>query len=266
MATSQDFAQKRPRKLWWLVGGVLFMLMVLLQMPASWLLGKYAPDNRYIQYVSGNIWQGSLIWQLPTSGGALTGSGTWTWQPWQLFLGKFGADAQLQSGQTRLDGQLSIGRHGWSVAEMDGKISPETLRQLVSWQLPDTPIQVNNLQLAYQDADSGQAAGFYDADGQLTWVGGTLGYPNGGQHLYLTIPPMRAQLSAEQKDNQARLQLNLLDNQDKRLGDIYIDGNQMLDISLTQRLLEQMPNYKGKAPQDTNVVSVRQPLMQLGAR
>ena len=266
MATSQDFAQKRPRKLWWLIGFALFMLMVLLQMPASWLLGKYAPDNRYVQYVSGNIWQGSLIWQLPSGGSMLTGSGTWTWRPWQLFLGKLGADVELQSGQTRLEGQLGVGRHGWEVADMDGKIAPETLRQWVSWQLPETPIQVNNLQLAYQEATDAQAAGFYEADGQLTWVGGTLGYPSGGQYLYLTVPPMHAQLSAEQKDNQARLQMHLLDNQDKRLGDIYIDGNQMLDISLTQRLLENVPSYQGSAPQDTNVVTVRQPLTQLGAR
>ena len=77
---------------------------------------------------------------------------------------------------------------------------------------------------------------------------------------------MHAQLSAEQKDNQARLQMHLLDNQDKRLGDIYVDGNQMLDISLTQRLLENVPSYQGSAPQDTNVVTVRQPLTQLGAR
>ena len=35
----------------------------------------------------------------------------------------------------------------------------------------------------------------------------------------------------------------------------------MLDVSLTQRLLENMAEYKGEAPQDTPVVSVRQPLL-----
>lgn len=40
----------------------------------------------------------------------------------------------------------------------------------------------------------------------------------------------------------------------------------MLDVSLTQRLLENMPEYSGQAPQDTPVVSVRQPLLSgLGA-
>lgn len=41
-----------------------------------------------------------------------------------------------------------------------------------------------------------------------------------------------------------------MNNQDKRLGDLYIDGDNMLDVSLTQRLLENMPEYKGQAPQD----------------
>ncbi|GAA0310263.1 type II secretion system protein N [Psychrobacter aestuarii] len=266
MAKSSDVAQKRPRKLWWLVGCMVFMLMVIVQMPASWLLDKYAADNRYVQYVSGNLWQGSLVWQLPSGNTALTGAGTWTWQPWQLLLGTVGADVELQSGQTRLSGEARIHRQGWQVENMDGKIAPETLRQWVSWQLPDAPIQANNVRLSYQKADEGRAAGFDEADGQLTWVGGMLGYPKGGQYMYLTLPPMHAQLSAVQKDAQSRLHMQLLDNQDKRLGDIYLDGTQMLDISLTQRLLEQMPSYQGKAPQDTNVVNVRQPITQLGAR
>ncbi len=150
---------------------------------------------------------------------------------------------------------------------MSGKIAPETLASVVDWQLPNTPIQVNNVSLQRQsgssaaDNESNKAlAGFTQADGQLTWVGGEVGYPSGGKVFYITMPVMRAELSAEQKNNQNLLHINLLNNQDKRLGDLYIDGDMMLDVSLTQRLLENMPEYKGQAPQDTPVVSVRQPL------
>ena len=269
---------KRPRKLWWLFGFVLFALFAVLQMPAAWLLEKYAPDTPYVQHVSGNLWQGSAIWQLPVSATPLTGAAEWSWQPWHLLLGKLGAEVDISSEQTRLNGQVKVGSSSWQVQNMSGKIAPETLASVVDWQLPNAPIQVNNVSLKRQSAANAAAssssensgknvAGFSEASGQLTWVGGEVGYPSGGKVFYITMPALRAELSAEQKNNKNLLHINLVNNQDKRLGDLYIDGDNMLDVSLTQRLLENMPEYKGQAPQDTPVVSVRQPLLDgLGAR
>lgn len=271
-------SHKRPRKLWWLIGLILFALFAVLQMPASWLLEKYAPETPYVQHVSGNLWQGSAIWQIPVSATPLTGTAEWSWQPWHLLLGKLSADVDINSEQTRLNGQVKIGLNSWQVTDMSGKIASETLANVVDWQLPNTPIQVNNVSLKRRsgsnmsaDTDSSKPTskppGFIQADGQLTWVGGEIGYPSGGKIFYLTMPALRAELSAEQKNNKNLLHINLLNNQDKRLGDLYLDGDNMLDVSLTQRLLENMPDYKGQAPQDTPVVSVRQPLLNgLGAR
>ena len=247
-------------------------------MPAAWLLEKYAPDTPYVQHVSGNLWQGSAIWQLPVSATPLTGAAEWSWQPWHLLLGKLGAEVDISSEQTRLNGQIKVGSSSWQVQNMSGKIAPETLASVVDWQLPNAPIQVNNVSLKRQSAANAAAssssensgknvAGFSEASGQLTWVGGEVGYPSGGKVFYITMPALRAELSAEQKNNKNLLHINLVNNQDKRLGDLYIDGDNMLDVSLTQRLLENMPEYKGQAPQDTPVVSVRQPLLDgLGAR
>ena len=267
-------SHKRPRKLWWLLGFIFFALFAVLQMPAAWLLEKYAPDTPYVQHVSGNLWQGSAIWQLPVSTAPLTGAAEWSWQPWHLLLGKLGAEVDISSEQTRLNGQVKVGTSSWQIQNMSGKIAPETLSNVVDWQLPNTPIQVNNVSLKRQSAKNSEAsssdrnaAGFREASGQLTWVGGEVGYPSGGKVFYLTMPALRAELSAEQKNNKNLLHVNLINNQDKRLGDLYIDGDNMLDVSLTQRLLENMPEYKGQAPQDTPVVSVRQPLLSgLGAR
>ena len=269
-------SHKRPRKLWWLVGLILFGLFAVLQMPAAWLLEKYAPETPYIQHVSGNLWQGAAIWQLPVAAMPLIGAADWSWQPWQLLLGKLGAEVNISSEQTRLSGQVKVGTSGWEVKDMSGKIAPETLANVVDWQLPNTPIQINNVSLKRQSGSntagsnnetSKNTSGFSQASGQLTWIGGELGYPSGGKVFYLTIPALRAELSAEQKNNKNLLHINLVNNQDKRLGDLYIDGDNMLDVSLTQRLLESMPEYNGKAPQDTPVVSVRQPLLNgLGTR
>lgn len=264
-------SNKYPRKRWWLIGGMLFVLFAVMQMPAAWIVKKYAADSTYIQHVSGSLWHGTVVWQLPLTDTVLTGAANWTWQPWHLLLGKIGAEIEVNSGQTRLDGQVKIGRQSWQIKGMNGKIAPETLANVVKWQLPNTPIQVNKVSLqrqsyssAHVDADTGNegsAAGFTHADGQLTWIGGEMGYPSGGKTFYLTVPPLRAQLSSEQKNNKNLLHINLLNNQDKRLGDLYLDGDNVLDVSLTQRLLESMPEYKGQAPQDTPVVSVRQPLL-----
>lgn len=267
-------SHKRPRKLWWLLGFIFFALFAMLQMPAAWLLEKYAPDTPYVQHVSGNLWQGSAIWQFPVSATPLTGAAEWSWQPWHLLLGKLGAEVDISSEQTRLNGQVKVGTSSWQIQNMSGKIAPETLSNVVDWQLPNTPIQVNNVSLKRQSANNAKssssgknAAGFREASGQLTWVGGEVGYPSGGKVFYITMPALRAELSAEQKNNKNLLHVNLINNQDKRLGDLYIDGDNMLDVSLTQRLLENMPEYKGQAPQDTPVVSVRQPLLSgLGAR
>ena len=272
-------SHKRPRrKLWWLVGLVLFALFAVLQMPAAWLLEKYAPETPYVQHVSGNVWQGAAIWQIPLSAAPLIGAAEWSWQPWHLLLGKFGAEVAILSEQTRLNGQVKIGANSWEIKDMSGKIAPETLTRVVDWQLPNTPIQVNNISLKRQSgsdtADNGSTnessknlSGFSQAAGQLTWVGGDLGYPSGGKVFYITIPALRAELSAEQKNNKNLLHINLVNNQDKRLGDLYLDGDNLLDVSLTQRMLESMPEYKGQAPQDTPVISVRQPLLNgLGAR
>ncbi len=264
-------SQKYPRKLWWLVGLTLFALFALLQMPAAWMIEKYAPNSPYVQHVSGNLWQGSTVWQLPQSATPLTGTADWSWQPWYLLLGKVGAEVDIRSGQTQLEGQVKLGRHSWQVDDMDGTIAPETLTSVVDWQLPNTPIRVNGVSLTRNSSankpTTDKTMGFSHAEGQLTWVGGEVGYPSGNKVFYITIPAVRGQLSQEQKNNKNVLHINLLNNQDKRLGDLYIDHENMIDVSLTQRLLESMPEYKGKAPQDTEVISVRQPLLtSLGAR
>ncbi|MGO1400320.1 MAG: type II secretion system protein N [Psychrobacter sp.] len=270
MSQTSASSHKQPRKLWWLVGLVLFAIFAVLQMPAAWLLEKYAPDTPYVQHVSGNVWQGSAIWQMPLAATPITGSADWSWQPWYLLLGKLGADVGINSDQTRLNGQVKVGLNSWQVDDLSGRIAPEILASVVDWQLPNTPIQVNAVslkRLSNSSEDGGPTAGFSQADGQLTWVGGEVGYPSGGKVFYITMPSMRAELSAEQNDDKNLLNINLLDQQDKRLGDLYIDGDNMLDVSLTQRLLENMPEYEGQAPLDTPVVSVRQPLLSgLGAQ
>ena len=102
-------------------------------MPAAWLLENYAPETPYVQHVSGNLWQGSAVWQVPLAAKPLIGAADWSWQPWHLLLGKFGAEVNILSEQTRLNRQVKIGTKSWEVKDISGKIAPETLANIVDW-------------------------------------------------------------------------------------------------------------------------------------
>ncbi|WP_230655942.1 type II secretion system protein N [Psychrobacter sp. I-STPA10] len=260
-SSSKSAQSERPRKIWWLVAVVVLALCVFVQLPAIWLFNKFAPDNNSIQQISGNIWHGSAIVQMPesfttTATSPIPASITWQWRPLALFLGKLGADIDIESGQSQLHGQVNRSLSQWQLRDWSGKIDKQTLASFVNWQLPDAPIQVNAVSLNQVDD-----IGFEEVSGQLTWVGGDLGYPSGAKTYQILLPAMRADLSNEQKDGQQVLHANLVSQDGKRFGDIYIDNDAMLDVSLTQRFLENMPEYEGSAPADTAVVNVRQPLL-----
>ncbi len=252
---------KRPSKVWWLFAVVVFVGFVLVQLPMAWIVQRFVPNTPYVQWISGNLWQGSATWQLPQTSTKkpLNGNLVWQWRPVKLFLGKFSADIKISTGSTRLAGEASISLgSSWQLQDLSGRIQSDTLASFVDWQLPDTPIQVNGISLSFD-----KTSGFKQADGQLTWVGGQLGYPNAGQIYQLDMPAIRADISSEKKENQQVLHAHLVNQENKSLGDLYVDKQGMLDISLTQRLLENMPTYHGSAPKDTAVVSVRQPITSL---
>ncbi len=257
--------KSRPTKLWWLLGLVLFCLCLVVQLPTRWLVQKFYPNNPYLQQVSGNLWQGQANWQImPTPNTPMAGTLNWQWQPWHLITGKMALAITIETGKTELKGQVKLGKNNWQINDMTGKISTDTLRLLSQWKLPDAPITIQKLSLAYT------TTGFQQVAGELAWAGGELGYPTGGRIYQINLPSIKGILSQEQQTNKGqnnpnpRLHLALTDQKGQRLGDLYIDNDKMLDVALTQRLLKNMPDYQGKGADDTVVVSLRQPLSSLG--
>lgn len=261
----------RPTKLWWLVGLVLLCLCLVVQLPASWIVQKFAPNNPYLQQISGNLWQGHANWQVvtdPTK--TVTGTVSWHWQPWQLLTGKLSFRTDIRSGKTNLIGNSRFGKNTWQITDFSGKISSDTLKQAVNWQLPDTPITLKEVNIEHT------SSGFADAKGTLNWAGGELGYPSGGRVYKITMPQMVGTVSldkasansqnpqnAQTASNGQRLHLALATPQGQRLGDIYLDNDNMVDVALTQRLLKNMPDYHGQGADDSVVVSLRQPLASM---
>ncbi|WP_227498091.1 type II secretion system protein N [Moraxella macacae] len=242
---------KKPTLLWLLLGLILLCLFLLLQLPANWLVQKFIPDNPYLQQVSGNLWQGQANWQVDETGQkTLAGTLVWQWQPWHLLTGNIGMTVTVQSGSTNIQGSVKFDKNTIWLNDFKGKISKDTLASFANWQLPDAPIILENLALKKNEL------GFSDVTGDLSWAGGMLRYPMGGRTYPIDLPTMQGKLNAEKQ----RLHLAINTPQGQRLGDFFVDNDNMLDVELTQRLLKHMPDYQGQGADDSVVISLRQPL------
>ena len=245
-------ANKRVFRIWLLSFVALLTLFILLQVPASWLLNKFAPNLRMLHNVNGNIWHGQADWQV----NQLKGTVHWTTRPWEMIRLRAAANITIHSGQTQLTGAIGYGLGKTIYIDgLNGKVSPDTLAQLMAWQWPSTSINVQDLALEYK-----KEQGFIDADGQLTWAGGTLQYLIAQRQERIDVPPLVARLSAAQN----KLNLSVKDTQQQNMADLTLGADHMLDIQITQRFLLNAPSYKGQAGMDTAVITTRQPLHSLG--
>ena len=245
---------KQTKKLtWWGIGVFAFLIFVLLQVPASWLIAKFYKNNQILKNVSGNIWQGQADWQK----GKLNGSIMWRTRPLDLILLRAGANLHIHSGQTQLEGVVAYGLgKKLFVKDMNGQIAPETLKTFVNWQWPENSIQLNDVAFHFQNEQ-----GFNKIKGQMQWAGGELIYQLGQNQDRMNMPSLKGAMSEEA----GKLILDIQDQRGQKMANISLDAAMMLDVQVTQRMLLNVPSYQGKAGMDTYVVSSRQPLLSGGA-
>ncbi|HAV4986407.1 type II secretion system protein N [Acinetobacter baumannii] len=237
---------------WWFFALIAFLIFIILQIPATWLISKFSKNNQTVHNVSGNIWQGQADWHR----GALRGTIHWKTRPLDLLLLRFAADVDIHSGNTQLTGIMAYGfGKKVIVRDMNGQIAPETLKQIVNWQWPVNSIQLKDIQFNYK-----KEQGFAAVDGQLYWGGGALIYNIGDRQDRMNMPSLSGQLT----DQNGQLQVDIHDQRNQKMANLLLDANMMLDVQLTQRLLLNVPSYDGKAGLDTFVISSRQPLLQGG--
>lgn len=247
---STSTTTKQLGKRWWFFAAFFLLVFIVLQLPAAWIMARFAPNNPYIDHVTGNVWAGQADWHAQNMQGVLS----WRLKPWELVLLRVAADVELSIADSQLNGRVAIGRQSWQVKQLNGQISASTLRSVLPWQWPDSPIKISDLGLVFD-----QKTGFDQVAGQLNWGGGTLGYPFEGRTQRAAMPPLVGQLAM----NRERLHVALTDSSKGRMGDIYLSTDQMLDVQLTQRLLQNVAGYRGQAGLDTAVVTTRQPLSSL---
>lgn len=90
---------------WWFFALIAFLIFIILQIPATWLISKFSKNNQTVHNVSGNIWQGQADWHR----GALRGTIHWKTRPLDLLLLRFAADVDIHSGNTQLTGIMAYG-------------------------------------------------------------------------------------------------------------------------------------------------------------
>lgn len=237
---------------WWFFALIAFLIFIILQIPATWLISKFSKNNQTVHNVSGNIWQGQADWHR----GALRGTIHWKTRPLDLLLLRFAADVDIHSGNTQLAGIMAYGfGKKVIVRNMNGQVAPETLKQIVNWQWPVNSIQLKDIQFNYK-----KEQGFAAVDGQLHWGGGALVYTIGDRQDRMNMPSLSGQLT----DHNGQLQIDIRDQRNQKMANLLLDANMMLDVQITQRLLLNVPSYDGKAGLDTFVISSRQPLLQGG--
>lgn len=244
---------KKSKTMMWLTTAIIaFLVFILLQLPASWLISKFYKNNQSLKNVSGNIWQGQADWQ----SGKLNGSIIWNTRPLDLILLRFGANVEINSGQTHLKGVLAYGvSKKIYVKKMSGQIAPETLQTVVNWQWPENKIQLQDIEFQFKPSQ-----GFANSAGGLQWGGGNLVYQFNQNQERMNMPSLIGKLS----DEAGKLNFDIQDQRGQKMANLSLEPNMMLDVQLTQRLLLNIPSYSGKAGLDTFVVSSRQPLLNGG--
>lgn len=244
-------ANKRKIRIWLIIFLSLSSLFILLQVPAAWLIHKFAPNLRALHNVNGNIWTGQADWTLNN----VQGTVHWSTRPWEIIRLRLATNLKIHSGQTQIEGIVGYGiTKKIYLNRINGKVSPDTLAQLLPWQWPTTQINIQDTNIVYK-----KDLGFEHAEGQLTWAGGSLLYPMGQREERIDIPPLVADLSAEQN----KFKVLVKNTQQQRMADFIIGQDGMLDVQITQRFLLNSPGYKGQAGLDTAVISTRQPLSSL---
>ena len=176
-------------------------------------------------------------------------------RPLDLLMLRLGANLDIHSRNTQFNGIFGYGLgQNFDQKICTGEDCPETLKNFANWQWPEIQFNLKMYNLIIKKK------GFTATEGKLHWGGGELNYTFGQRQDRMNMPS----LTAEMKDENGQLQIDVRDQQSQKMANLSLDPNLMLDVQLTQRMLLNVPSYQGKAGLDTYVIGSRQPLLQGG--
>ena len=114
-----------------ILGGLFFyVLFLLVQMPAAWLLARLPADSpMQLRQASGSPWHGAVrqvTWRVGNDRLEL-GSLVWAWVPGELLRGRLGLAFELGQAPNKLKGVLLIGRDGQHLKTVQGRLDAAIL-------------------------------------------------------------------------------------------------------------------------------------------
>jgi hypothetical protein len=129
-APNQTQAQSRLRLKLILAGLLLYLLFMLVQMPAAWLIARL-PASSPVQMgqASGTPWRGEvehLRWQVEGERIEL-GRLSWRWLPTEILNGRIGIQFQLVQAANQLNGIVLLGRKGHALKQVQGQVDAALL-------------------------------------------------------------------------------------------------------------------------------------------
>ena len=235
---------------WVLLAMFVLLVSLVIQTPAR-VVSHFLPNTLQAMCSAwgGSVWSGQVNGQYKGVQGQLR----WQFQPSALLRLKLGIHAEILTSQSHVNGVLRMGMGTWQLQEVTGQLATSELQGMLSgWQLPNSPLEIQQLNLHHQK-DS-----WSDSKGSLAWQGGALDYVFNGQRQHVNLPPVVIAIQGQQSS----LMMNLQEQQGANLASFVLTGDR-LESRLTQRLLMYSPNYHGVAEPDAVVVTAAQPLSSL---
>lgn len=236
---------------WVLLAALLLVVFLIAQTPAR-IIANFLPNTAraMLQSWGGTIWNGQVSGQYK----GIVGQVRWQLDPFAFLKLKLGVKVELITNASQFTGRLLKGSSSWQLLDGKGQVATSEMQQLLSgWQLPNTPLMVEKLNLMYAQQM------WQGSQGVITWQGGSVDYVLDGQRQHVNLPAVNVAIKGEQKN----LVLLLKDTQqDANLATFLVTGT-TLESRLTQRLLSYSPNYSGVAEPDAVVVTSSQPLSSL---
>ena len=226
----------------WLLGIGLYLLFLLLRLPAAlvleWLPAGSLPPALQYRYVSGNIWSGTLhdvrIRRLAL------GDVHWRLTPWSLLTGRLGANLRLEGDAGDAGGWFGLGFGGTLAADaVAGTLNLHAFDALTRPVMLDGRLHLAGLSSAFKPGEHWHLSG--EADWQSARIGGVQDIDLGNVHL-----------AAEPKGDGSTIRIR------NQAGDLQVEGSLLLDKNGGWQLDTRIAN------RDANRKDIQQLLRFLG--
>ena len=229
------------------IGGVFFVIFLLMQIPASfgW---QYVPPNlkKQIQLSGpdGTIWSGTAATSYIN--GQDTGRLSWQLSPFAFFVGKLGLSFNLVGKSGSLSGDVMMNETTISASNIQSNMRASFFNVFLAKQLP--------LPVMLQGKINAELDSLYFERGKHIQLTGSILWHNAEVQGVQTIPLGKVSINADKTDSGSIIKVINKDNPLDIKGNITLNNNGHYDINIgllnrdkSRKDLNDMLNFLGQA-------------------